>query len=384
MANPLLGVFFHWLGGFASASFYVPFRAVRRWSWEIYWLTGGLFSWLLAPWFVAWIRTEDLFGVLARTPAPTVWWPILFGILWGFGGLGYGLTMRYLGLSLGMAVVLGLCTVFGTLIPPLFHGEFHAKLIATTSGNIILGGILMTLAGIVVVAMAGARKDAALSAAQKTEAIAEFDFRKGLAVAVFAGIMSACFAFGLDAGTPIKAISAAAGTGPLWTGLPVLCLVMFGGLITNFIWCAWLILRNRSAGQWLGRGAAPDEAPATQSPPPESGASLEPTRVAGGEAVQAGAAPPPLLRNWLLCAVAGTAWYFQFFFYTMGESQMGRYGFSSWTLHMASIIIFGTLWGFAFREWKDAAPRVRAMVWTGVAMLVLATIVIGYGNKLAA
>ncbi|CUS44186.1 MAG: L-rhamnose/proton symporter RhaT [Pseudomonadota bacterium] len=349
-ANPLLGVFFHWLGGLSSASFYVPYRSVKRWSWEIYWLTGGIFSWLLAPWFFASIQTNDLLGVLGAAPLPVIVWPIVFGMLWGFGGLTYGLTMRYLGLSLGMAVVLGLCTVFGTLIPPLFQGDFAAKLLDTPSGNIILLGLVITMAGIIVVAMAGARKDAALSPEQKAAAVAEFDFRKGIAVAVFSGIMSSCFAFGLAAGEPIKALSAAAGTGPLWTGLPILCLVMFGGLITNAIWCAWLIVKNRSAGQWVGGGAA------------------------------AGA---PLLANFLLCAVAGTAWYFQFFFYTMGESQMGRFGFSSWTLHMASIIIFGTLWGFAFREWKDAAPRVRATVWGGVGLLVLATIVIGYGNSIA-
>jgi L-rhamnose-H+ transport protein len=350
MGNPLVGVAFHWLGGLASASFYVPYRGVRRWSWEIYWLTGGLFSWLLAPWFFASVQTEDLLGVFARTPVSTLGWPVFFGVLWGFGGLGYGLVMRYLGLSLGMAVVLGLCTVFGTLIPPIFQGDFHAKLLATTSGNIILAGILLTLLGIVVVALAGARKDAALSPEQKAAAVAEFDFRKGVVLAIFAGIMSACFAFGLAAGEPIKALSAAAGTGPLWTGLPVLCLVMFGGLLTNAVWCAILVARNRSAGEWLGRTIAPER--------------------------------PPLARNYLLCAVAGIAWYFQFFFYTMGESQMGRYGFSSWTLHMASIIIFGTLWGFAFREWKDAAPAVRGTVWGGVGLLVLATVVIGYGNML--
>jgi L-rhamnose-H+ transport protein len=349
MGNPILGVLFHWLGGLSSASFYVPYRSVKRWSWEIYWLTGGIFSWLLAPWFFASIQTNDLLGVLGAAPRPVIIWPIVFGMLWGFGGLTYGLTMRYLGLSLGMAVVLGLCTVFGTLIPPVFQGDFAAKLLDTPSGNIILLGLAITMAGIIVVAMAGARKDAALSPEQKAAAVAEFDFRKGIAVAVFSGIMSSCFAFGLAAGEPIKALSAAAGTGPLWTGLPILCLVMFGGLVTNALWCAYLIVRNRSAGQWAG----------------------------GGEAMGA-----PLLANFLLCAVAGIAWYFQFFFYTMGESQMGRFGFSSWTLHMASIIIFGTLWGFAFREWKDAAPRVRTMVWSGVALLVLATIIIGYGNLL--
>jgi L-rhamnose-H+ transport protein len=308
-------------------------------------------------------------------------WPIVFGVLWGFGGLGYGLTMRYLGLSLGMAVVLGLCTVFGTLIPPLFLGEFADKLIDNVSGNIILGGIALTLAGIVVVAIAGAKKDAMLSPEQKAEAIAEFDFRKGILVAIFAGIMSACFAFGLAAGEPIKALSAARGTGPLWTGLPILCLVMFGGLITNAIWCGWLIVKNRSAGQWIGASVAADAgSPAAQSAGAGQGGGLEPVELHDDGSV-AGSAP--LAANYLWSALAGTTWYFQFFFYTMGESQMGRFGFSSWTLHMASIIIFGTLWGFGFREWKDATRGTRALVWAGVALLVIATGVIGYGNMLA-
>ncbi|HEU0066676.1 MAG TPA: L-rhamnose/proton symporter RhaT [Sphingomonas sp.] len=352
MGNPLLGVLFHWLGGLASASFYVPYRSVKRWNWEIYWLTGGIVSWLIAPWFFAWVRTEHLGGVMAQVPASVAGLCVLFGMLWGFGGLTYGLTMRYLGLSLGMAVVLGLCTVFGTLIPPIVQGDLQAKLLGSASGRIILLGLIVTIAGIVVVALAGAKKDALLSAEQKSAAIGEFDFRRGIAVAVFSGIMSSCFAFGITAGEPVKALSAAAGTGPLWTGLPTLCLVMFGGLLTNAAWCAILIVRNRSAGQWLG-------APAVDG------------------------VRPPLLANLLLCALAGGAWYFQFFFYTMGESQMGRFGFSSWTLHMASIIIFGTLWGFAFREWRDAPPRIRALVWSGVVLLVLATIIIGYGNSLA-
>ncbi|MBI0476262.1 L-rhamnose/proton symporter RhaT [Sphingomonas sp. MA1305] len=349
--NPLIGVLYHWLGGLASASFYVPFKGVKRWSWEIYWLTGGVFSWVVAPWLFASLQTNDLLGVLSHAPAGAFWWPIFFGVLWGFGGLGYGLVMRYLGLSLGMAVVLGLCTVFGTLIPPLFTGEFHAKLLATTSGNIVLLGIALTLAGIIVVAVAGARKDALLSPEQKAAVVAEFDFRKGIIVAIFAGIMSACFAFGLAAGEPIKGLSAAAGTGPLWTGLPVLCLVMGGGLVTNGLWCAWLIAKNRSAGQWVGQAHAEGR--------------------------------PPLAVNYALSALAGVTWYFQFFFYTMGESQMGRLGFSSWTLHMASIIIFGTLWGFAFREWKGTGARIKAVVWSGIGLLLIATVVIGYGNSLA-
>ena len=356
MGNPAIGVVFHWLGGLASASFYVPYRGVKGWSWEIFWLTGGLFSWLIAPWVFASLQTSDLLGVMRQVPGHIAAACILFGVLWGFGGLTYGLTMRYLGLSLGMAVVLGLSTVFGTLVPPLFTGEFTAKLLHPESGRVVLLGILLTMLGIFIVAFAGFRKDESLSADQKEVAIAEFNFRKGILVAIFSGIMSSCFAFGLASGEPIKAISATAGTGSLWTGLPTLCLVMFGGLLTNATWCAYLIRRNRSAGEWLGR-----RGPATR---------VEGSRV-------------PLLRNFVLCAIAGTSWYFQFFFYTMGQSEMGRLEFSSWTLHMASIIIFGTLWGFAFHEWKAAATRVRTTVWAGVGVLLLATCVIGYGNKMA-
>ncbi|MCU0780803.1 MAG: hypothetical protein MUF04_06850, partial [Akkermansiaceae bacterium] len=157
--NPLLGVFFHWLGGLASGSFYVPYRRVRRWSWETYWLVGGFFSWLIAPWFFAILKTSDVFTVLRETPGHVWFYSYLFGLLWGFGGLTFGLTMRYLGMSLGMAVALGYCTVFGTLIPPLFKGEFMTKLIDPVSGRWVLAGLGVCVLGIIVTAVAGHTKE---------------------------------------------------------------------------------------------------------------------------------------------------------------------------------------------------------------------------------
>lgn len=348
--NPALGVVFHWTGGFASASFYVPYKRIRGWRWEVFWLAGGLFSWLIAPWLFAALRTHDLLGVLAATPRATLAWCWFWGAMWGLGGLTFGLTMRYLGLSLGMAVALGLTTVIGTLGPPVFHGTFGA-IMATPGGQLTLLGIAITLIGIVVVAGGGSAKAREVPAG---EATAEFDLRKGLAIAVFSGVMSGCFAWGLDAGQPIRDLTLAAGTDPLSQGLPVLCVVLLGGLSTNALWCAALIIRNRSLGQFFG---------AVEHP---------------------GAERPPLLANWALAALGGTLWYGQFFFYTMGESQMGRYGFSSWTLHMASIILFSTLWGFALGEWLGVSQRTRRLVWGGIALLIGATMVIGGGNMLAA
>ena len=371
--NPLFGVLFHWLGGLSSASFYVPYKRVKLWSWEIFWLTGGIFSWVLAPWIAAFIGTEDVVGVLSGAPTTTLQWCYFFGAMWGFGGLTFGLTMRYLGVSLGMAVALGLTTAFGTLVPPIFEGEFTQTLLATAGGRVVFLGILLTLAGIVVVALAGHAKEQEVPQEERIKTIAEFDFKKGIVVAIFSGIMSSCFAYGLAAGEPIREASLAAGTGVLWQGLPVLCVVLAGGFTTNFIWCAVMIARNKSAGQWIGR-----QNPNTVVPPAEPGAAA-----LAADAPQKAAGKPPLLLNYGLCAVAGVLWYLQFFFYTMGESQMGRFGFSSWTLHMASIIIFSTLWGFALGEWRASSPKTKRLVFLGIAILVGSTGVIGYGNYLS-
>src|SRR5882672_1850266 len=200
VSNPALGVLFHWLGGLASASFYVPYRGVKGWAWETYWLVGGVFSWLIAPWFLAGLMTKDLFAVLSEAPGRAIFWAFFFGLLWGVGGLTFGLTMRYLGLSLGMAVVLGLCAAFGTLMPPIFRGEFMTEVVGTTSGRIILFGIAVCLAGITAAGFAGISKERVMSPEQQKAAIKEFKLRKGIGVAVLSGVMSACFAYGLAAG----------------------------------------------------------------------------------------------------------------------------------------------------------------------------------------
>src|SRR5437588_11742789 len=147
-ANPAIGVVYHWLGGLASGSFYVPYRGVKRWAWETYWLAGGFFSWIIAPWILASFLTKDLFAVLGQAPASALFWAFFFGLLWGVGGLTFGLTMRYLGLSLGMAVVLGLCAAFGTLMPPIFRGYFIIEVVGTISSRLVLLGIAVCVCAI--------------------------------------------------------------------------------------------------------------------------------------------------------------------------------------------------------------------------------------------
>jgi L-rhamnose-H+ transport protein len=381
VSNPFLGLLFHWLGGLASASFYIPYRGVRKWAWETYWLAGGFFSWIIAPWLLASVMTHDLPAVLSEAPASTLFWTYFFGVLWGLGGLTFGLTMRYLGISLGMAVALGFCAAFGTLMPPIFNGEFGSKVLGTHSGLVILLGVLVCLAGIGVSGMAGMSKEKEMSEEEKRAVIKEFNFRKGILVATFSGVMSACFSYGLAAGEPIKSLTQKHGTAPLWQGLPVLIVVLLGGFTTNFIWCVFLNIRNQTGGQYFGfpgkgRASGPILETATDAPGEEM---ARQAALGSREPIRA-----PLALNYLFCAIAGVTWYFQFFFYTMGESQMGQYKFSSWTLHMASIIIFSTLWGLALKEWKGASRTTFAWLALSLAVLVGSTVIIGYGNYLAA
>jgi L-rhamnose-H+ transport protein len=383
--NPALGVFFHWLGGLASASFYVPYRGVKHWAWETYWLVGGVFSWVIAPWILALTMTHDLSRVLHEAPANSLLWTYIFGVLWGLGGLTFGLTMRYLGMSLGMAVALGYTAAFGTLMPPIFRGEFVAQVLGTRSGLIILCGVAVCLLGIAFAGAAGVSKEREMSNEQKRASIKEFALKKGLLVATFSGVMSACFAYGLAAGEPIKAITIQHGTPGLWQGLPVLVVLLAGGFTTNFVWCVILNIRNRTGYQYLEakiRGTVParDEEhileAVTDAPAEEMAVAVA---VAPETAVRA-----PMLANYLFSALAGTTWYMQFFFYTMGETQMGRYKFSSWTLHMASIIIFSTLWGIALKEWKGASSRTWRLVAVSLFVLVSSTVIVGYGNYVGA
>jgi L-rhamnose-H+ transport protein len=363
-ANPLIGVIYHWIGGLASASNFIPFRPIKRWSFEIYWIIQGFAAWIVAPWIIGYIFVPDVFGILRSAPPATVWHTIFWGVMWGIGGLTFGLAVRYLGIALGYAIALGFCTAFGTLMPPIFNGQI-GSIMRQTGGRVILLGV-----AICVVAIAVKEKEVP---AEERAAIGERDysFGKGLAVAIFAGIMSSCFAYGLSAGKGIALIAhqqlVAHGRSDLWQNLPVLIVVLIGGFATNLLWSIILIVRNHSAAQFFGApGINPEEA-SSAKPVADPLARLT---------------PAVLVSNYALASLAGILWYFQFFFYSMGQTKMGKYDFSSWTLHMASIIIFATLWGLLLHEWRETSRRTKLLMTLGLLLLVGSTVVVGWGNYL--
>lgn len=339
-----LGLLLITLGGFAAGSFYIPFKKVRNWAWESYWLVNGVFSWIIMPWLIAFLTVPALCLVLREAPTASIFWTFLFGLLWGIGGLTFGLSMRYLGMSLGYAIALGFCAAFGTIVPPIYKGTFGA-LVTHVSGMTTLAGVFVCLVGIAICGWAGISKERELSAEEKKKAIKEFNFFKGVLVAIFAGIMSACMEFGFTAGEPIAKIAMQRHALPLWQNNPVLIVIFAGGFITNFIWCVFLNIKNRSAQNYLD------------------------TRT-------------PLINNYIFSALAGITWYLQFMFYGMGKPKMGGYKFASWTVLMALIIVFSNIWGLIFREWKGTSRRTHLIILAGILVLIASTLVVGLGNYL--
>ena len=342
----LIGIILHWIGGFSSASFYVPYNKVKKWSWITYWITLGFMAWIIMPTVGGLLTTSDLFGILRKSSWNSLGWTYIFGILWGFGGLMAGLALRYLGLSLGQSITLGVSAIVGTLIPAIIDNKV-VSLVTTIPGVVISFGLLMCLIGIVFTGYAGILKNRLLTDDQKKESVREFSLNKGLIMAILGGVMSACMAFAFLAGQPIANSAVAAGTTRVFMNMPLLVLALGGGFTTNFIYSMIITKKNSSFGDYV----------------------IYPRKV--------------LLRNYFLAICSGLMWYGQFFFYGMGTTKMGRYDFASWSIHMASIIIFSNLWGLWLKEWKDVNHRTLLYLWIGIGILIISVIMIGIGNYLA-
>ncbi|MEI7900200.1 MAG: L-rhamnose/proton symporter RhaT [bacterium] len=357
IANPFLGVVLHAIGGVAHGSFYAPLRKLRQWRWETGWLVQGVAAWVLMPWVVAELTGTRPWEVLQQSPVKSLALAYAFGMMWGFGSLTFGLTMRYLGMSLGMAVALGYCAAFGTLIPPLAQGTFGV-LLSTPAGWMVLAGVAVCLLGIGLCGYAGIRKEREMTALEKSAAISEFSLMKGFMVATFSGIMSAGFAYGIKWGQPIAEVARSLGAADIFKNAPVFVVVMAGGFTVNCVWCLILNGRNRSMSDYV--------------------------RVS--EAGTGGGAEgrPVLALNYLLAMAAGVIWYTGFFFYGMGTTKMGQYDFSSWSIHLAFVIVFSTICGLLALEWKGVSRRTMGWVVVAILVLILSTVITGFGNALAA
>jgi L-rhamnose-H+ transport protein len=337
----IFGIILHSIGGFSSASFYVPSHLVKKWAWQTYWITLGFVAWIVMPTVGALLTTPDIMEILRESPKNSMIWTYIFGVLWGFGGLGAGLGLRYLGLSLGQSISLGVCAIVGTVVPAIMDHKIY-MLVSTVPGGIILLGFILCLAGIVFCGYAGVLKDSMLTDDQKKESVKEFSAVKGLSFAVLGGIMSGCMAIAIKFGGPISNEAVNSGTAKVFMVLPIYILALGGGFTTNFVYTVIFSIRNKSFGDY----------------------SMRPKTT--------------LFRNYFMALLSGLMWYGQFFFY-----GMGHFDFASWSIHMASIIIFSNLWGLWLKEWNLVSRKTIAWLLTGILMLVVSVILIGIGNYMA-
>ena len=337
--NTLIGLLIIAIGSFGQSSSYVPINKVKNWSWESFWLVQGIFAWLVFPLLGALLAIPagssliELWGAGGALPA------MVYGALWGVGGLTFGLSMRYLGVALGQSIALGTCAGFGTLFPALFAGKdlLHGE------GLMLLIGVCITLAGIAIIGYAGSLRSKNMTEEEKRAAVKDFALTKGLLVALLAGVMSACFALGLDAGTPIKEAALAGGVEALYAGLPVIFLVTLGGFCTNAAYCIWQNIKNKTGKEYLSvKGSV-------------------------------------LTNNLLFCALAGVLWYSQFFGLEMGKSFLTDSPVLlafSWSILMSLNVTFSNVWGILLKEWKGVSNTTIAVLILGLVVLISSIIVV--------
>jgi L-rhamnose-H+ transport protein len=341
MSSAILGgIGWHMVGAAAAACFYAPIEKVRKWSWETTWAVAGIFSWVLLPIAVSLILLPDFRGFYAGIATSVLAKTFLFGCMWGIGNVNYGLTMRYLGMSLGIGVAIGVTLVVGTLVPPIMHGQL-AYLFTSRSGLFTMSGVALALVGIAIVSWAGHQKEQRMGV--RTE---EFNLTKGLLLAVMCGIFSSGMSFAIDAAKPIAAAAQHVGVKPLYSALPSYVIIMGGGALVNFAYCFTRLAWRKDIS--LRRDWSQDRG--------------------------------TLLLNSCLASSGGILWYLQFFFYAWGAASIPAHlSYVNWMLHMSCYVLFGGIVGLALGEWRGVGGRPVRLLWTGMAVIIAAANLVGLG-----
>lgn len=326
----LIGLLVIAIGAFCQSSSYVPINKIKGWSWESYWLVQGVFAWLLFPLVGALVAVpsgESLWALFASNPKASLL-TMLFGVLWGVGGLTFGLSMRYLGVALGQSLALGTCAGLGAILGPVFTGH------AADLTSAVIVGVVVTLIGIAIIGVAGAMKSKSLPEEEKKKAVKDFNFGKGIAVALLAGFMSACFNIGLSFGYPLRW----AATPGIFASLPATLLVTLGGLVTNATYCLYQNAKNKTFGDYR-QG-----------------------RLWGN--------------NIVFCCLAGLLWYSQFFGLSLGKGFLTDYPTLitfSWCILMALNVVFSNVWGIILKEWKGVSRKTVVVLVVGILVLIIST-----------
>ena len=333
-------------GAFSAGSFAIPFGKVRDWKWETYWFIYSTGAYVLFPLAACLIFTPGFMHKYGNVPSEILVRVFLLGAVYGIGNLSFGLSLRYLGISLGYALSLGLILAIGTLIPPVIDGRLKI-MISSSGGGLLIAGVAVACFGIALSGVAGYLKERRNAGSGQQQGNTEFDFVKGVFAAVIVGITGSAMSLGMEQGKPIADLFGQSGTDPLFTTIPVMLVLLSGTLVTTIIWCLYLGIRNKSLPEYI--------------------------RCPG---------PNTLRSNYIFSLSAGLLWFMQFIFYGMGRSKMGPFTFTSWGILVGLTIVFATLWGLYGKEWKGAGAGLYVLVASAMLIIIISACLIGISGSL--
>ena len=346
LSSPILGTFLHAIGGVSASTCYLPFQKVKQWSWNSYWLVQATFAWLLFPLIIGYLTIPNLWQVFAESSPSVVFFAILFGAVYGFGGMAFGYAIKHIGFSLTYTIAIGLSAVLGTIVPLIVHGTLIEEF-SSQGGSIVAIGLSLSMVGVVLCGLAGQKKEKDLEK-QKNDGIPTFNLRTGLLLAIFAGVLSAVFGISLEVGAPVARIAGNYGAGH-FEGNANLLLSTSGTFVTNFIWFVVVGVRKKTIKELVDVKAL---------------------------------GPQVWFKNLMLSILTGGLWYFQFFFYGLGHVRMGDFKFSSWAIHMSMLIFFSYMVGVLMKEWKDVSKKTYTILILGLVALVISFVIVTYGGML--
>jgi L-rhamnose-H+ transport protein len=344
--NILTGLLLIAIGAFSSGSFAIPFGRIKDWKWETYWLIYSFGAYILFPMIACIIFAPGFINIYKGVPAGVLWKVFLLGALYGVGNLSFGLSLRYLGISLGYALSLGLMLAIGTLIPPLLDGRLKIMM-ESSGGNLLIAGVLVSCLGIALSGWAGLLKDKIISDTDKQKSVSEFNLFRGILAAILVGITGSAMSLGFEQGLPLAEYAAKSGVDSLFITMPVMLLLLSGTMLTTLIWCIWLGFRNKSLMDYL-----------------KSSSSAK------------------LTFNYLFALLAGLLWFSQFILFGMGKSKMGKFTFTSWGILMALTIVFATLWGLYRNEWKGAPFKIYLLMIISMIIIIGSSFMIGISGSM--
>ena len=344
--NIFTGLFLIAVGAFSSGSFAMPFGKISGWKWESYWLIYSIAAYILFPLIACLVFAPGFFSIYKEVPSGVIIRVFLLGVVYGIGNLSFGLSLRYLGISLGYALSLGLMLAIGTLIPPLLDGRLR-EMIESSGGTLLIIGVLVSCIGIAISGWAGLLKDRIISDIEKKKSITEFNLLKGILAALLVGITGSAMSLGFEQGVPVAQFAEVAGTDPLFSTMPVMLLILSGTMITTIIWCIWLGIKNNSLRDYITVDKS-----------------------------------SKLSLNYLFAVIAGFLWFSQFILYGMGKSKMGAYTFTSWGILMALTIVFASVWGLYRKEWKGAPLKIFILMIISLLIIIGSSFMIGISGSL--